>query len=44
MITRMKKYTFLVMASHYDVFLEQLREAGVVHVTLKGYRLLCGSL
>ncbi|MCQ2310281.1 MAG: hypothetical protein MJZ64_00820 [Paludibacteraceae bacterium] len=36
MITRMKKYTFLVMASHYDVFLEQLREAGVVHVTLKG--------
>jgi len=35
MIIQMKKYTFLVMASHYDQFLEQVREAGVVHVTLK---------
>lgn len=35
MITKMKKYTFLVMASQYDAFLEQVREAGVVHVTLK---------
>ena len=35
MITQMKKYTFLVLASAYDSFLEQLREAGVVHVTLK---------
>ena len=35
MITQMKKYTFLVMASRYEHFLEQLREAGVVHITLK---------
>ncbi len=35
MITKMKKYTFLVMASHYEQFLEQVREAGVVHITLK---------
>ena len=35
MITQMKKYTFLVLASAYDRFLEQLREAGVVHVTLR---------
>ncbi len=35
MITRMKKYTFLVMASRYERFLEELREAGVMHVTLK---------
>ena len=35
MITKMKKYTFLVLASAYESFLEQLREAGVVHVTLK---------
>ncbi|MBO4577400.1 MAG: ATPase V [Paludibacteraceae bacterium] len=31
----MKKYTFLVLASQYDAFLERVREAGVVHVTLK---------
>ena len=35
MITEMKKYTFLVLASKYDTFLEKIREAGVVHVTLK---------
>lgn len=35
MITKMKKFTFLALASHYDSFLEQLREAGVMHVTLK---------
>jgi len=35
MIVKMKKYTFLVMASKYETFLEQVREAGVVHVTLK---------
>jgi len=35
MIVKMKKYTFLVMASKYEKFLEQVREAGVVHVTLK---------
>lgn len=35
MITKMKKYTFLVVASAYDAFLTQLREAGVVHVTMK---------
>jgi len=35
MIVKMKKYTFLVMASRYNTFLEQVREAGVVHVTLK---------
>lgn len=35
MITKMKKYTFLVLASRYDTFLERVREAGVVHVTLK---------
>lgn len=35
MITKMKKYTFLVLTSAYEQFLTQLREAGVVHVTLK---------
>ena len=35
MIESMKKYTFLVLASQYDAFLEKVREAGVVHVTLK---------
>ena len=35
MITKMKKYTFLVMTSAYERFLAELREAGVVHVTLK---------
>lgn len=35
MITKMKKYTFLVLASAYEQFLSQLREAGVVHVSIK---------
>jgi len=35
MIESMKKYTFLVLASQYDAFLERVRQAGVVHVTLK---------
>ena len=35
MIESMKKYTFLVLASQYDAFLEKVREAGIVHVTLK---------
>ena len=33
MITKMKKYTFLVFHRDYDAFLTELREAGVVHVT-----------
>lgn len=35
MIDKMKKYTFLVLASKYDTFIEQLRNAGVVHVSIK---------
>jgi V/A-type H+-transporting ATPase subunit I len=35
MITQMKKYTFLVFHREYEAFLEELREAGVVHVTEK---------
>ncbi len=35
MITRMKKYTFLVYHKEYEQFLLRLREAGVVHVTEK---------
>ena len=35
MIVSMKKYTFLILASRYEAFLNQLRDAGVVHVTLK---------
>ena len=35
MIESMKKYTFLVLASQYDTFLEKVREAGLVHVSLK---------
>ncbi|MBQ0118496.1 MAG: ATPase V [Bacteroidales bacterium] len=35
MITKMKKYTFLIMSSAYEQFLLTLREAGVVHVTQK---------
>ena len=31
----MKKYTFLVFHKEYDAFLEQLREAGVVHISQK---------
>ena len=35
MIESMKKYTFLVLASQYNTFLEKVREAGLVHVSLK---------
>ena len=35
MITKMKKYTFLVFHRDYEAFLTELREAGVVHVTQK---------
>jgi len=35
MITKMKKYTFLVFHRDYEAFLNELREAGVVHVTKK---------
>ena len=35
MITQMKKYTFLVFHRDYEPFLEQLRELGVVDITLK---------
>ncbi len=35
MITKMKKYTFLVYHREYERFLEQLRDAGVLHVAQK---------
>lgn len=35
MITKMKKYTFLVFHQEYEQFLLHLREAGVVHITEK---------
>ena len=35
MITKMKKYTFLVFHKEYDAFLETLREAGVMHIREK---------
>ena len=35
MITKMKKYTFLVFHKEYDEFLRELREAGVVHIAQK---------
>lgn len=35
MITKMKKYTFLVFHQEYEHFLLRLREAGVVHITEK---------
>lgn len=35
MITKMKKYTFVVYHRDYDMFLEQLRHAGVLHVSEK---------
>ena len=35
MITQMKKYTFLVFHRDYDAFLTQIRELGVVDITLK---------
>ena len=36
MISKMKKYTFLVFHRDYVAFLEQLRTLGVVHITEKG--------
>ena len=35
MITKMKKYTFLVFHRDYEPFLTQLRDLGVVDITLK---------
>ena len=35
MITKMKKYTFLVFHREYDAFLEKLRNVGVLHVAQK---------
>ena len=40
MITKMKKYTFLVFHRDYDAFLSQLRDLGVVHVTQKAAGLI----
>lgn len=40
MITQMKKYTFLVFHRDYELFLEQLRELGVVHITQKAAGLI----
>ena len=40
MITKMKKYTFLVFHRDYEPFLEQLRELGVVHITQKAAGLI----
>ena len=36
MISKMKKYTFLVFHRDYEAFLEKLRTLGVVHITEKG--------
>ena len=35
MITKMKKYTFLVFYRQYELFLTQLRDFGLVHITAK---------
>ena len=40
MITKMKKYTFLVFHRDYEAFLKQLRELGVVHITQKAAGLM----
>ena len=40
MITKMKKYTFLVFHRDYEPFLTQLRELGVVHITEKAAGLI----
>lgn len=40
MISQMKKYTFLVFHRDYEPFLEQLRELGVVDITLKSAGLI----
>ena len=40
MISKMKKYTFLVFHRDYQPFLEQLRELGVVHITQKAAGLM----
>ena len=40
MISKMKKYTFLVFHRDYDAFLTQLRDLGVVHITEKAAGLI----
>ena len=40
MISKMKKYTFLVFHRDYELFLTQLRELGVVHITEKAAGLI----
>ena len=40
MITKMKKYTFLVFHRDYEPFLSRLRELGVVHITQKAAGLM----
>ena len=40
MISKMKKYTFLVFHRDYDTFLTQLRDLGVVHITQKAAGLI----
>ena len=40
MITQMKKYTFLLFHRDYEPFLQQLRDLGVVHITLKAAGLM----
>ena len=40
MISKMKKYTFLVFHRDYDTFLTQLRDLGVVHITEKASGLI----
>lgn len=40
MISKMKKYTFLVFHRDYEPFLTQLRELGVVHITEKAAGLI----
>lgn len=40
MISKMKKYTFLVFHRDYDTFLTQLRDLGVVHITEKAAGLI----
>jgi V/A-type H+-transporting ATPase subunit I len=40
MISKMKKYTFLVFHRDYDTFLTQLRDVGVVHISEKAAGLI----
>ena len=35
MITKMKKLTFLVYHKEYELFLQKIRELGVVHIVEK---------